>query len=263
MTARYKVGGDAECTETTGMPASSAAGTWLNALRTGTADEPMFVTPYADPDVSALVHSGLDADLDQSYSLGDSEAQQVLGRSFGPDVPGTAIAWPADGAADASVLTSLARDGQVGTTVLSSSEMPALRTPTGRYPPDDAVTSVPTGIGTPMNVLLADSEISTDLGNATAGSSASAQFNVEQDFLAQTAMIVAEAPSSQRSVVIAPPRRWDPSEGEAAALLRLTQASTTPGSGRCRCRACPAWAARRPTLSPAGSRPTARWPLRN
>ena len=35
-------------------------------------------------------------------------------------------------------------------------------------------------------------------------------------------MIVAEAPNNPRSVVIAPPRRWDPSEGEAAALLSLT-----------------------------------------
>jgi hypothetical protein len=225
MTTRYKVGGGAGCTGTTGMPASSAAGTWLNELATGTHDEPMFVTPYADPDVSALVHSGLDSDLNESYSLGDSEAQDVLARSFGPDTPDTSIAWPADGVADASVVTSLAHDGQVRDTVLSSSEMPALPTPASAYPPDDAVTSVPNGIGTTMNVLLADSEISTELGSATADSSASSQFSVEQDFLAQTAMIVAEAPNSPRSVVIAPPRRWDPSEGEAATLLKLTATS--------------------------------------
>jgi hypothetical protein len=223
MTQRYKVGGDARCIGTTGMPASSAAATWLNDLRTGIrAGEQTFVTPYADPDVSALVHAGLDADLVQSYALGDSEAQQVLGPRFGS---GPAIAWPANGVADAGVLTSLASDGQVGTTVLNSSEMPALPTPTNPYPPDDAVTSVPNGIGTTMNVLLADSGISAELGSATAGSSASTQFSVEQDFLAQTAMIAAEAPNSQRSVVIAPPRRWDPSEGEAAALLRLTESA--------------------------------------
>ena len=103
------------------------------------------------------------------HSLGDSEAREVLARPFGPDAPDTSIAWPADGAADASVVTSLAHDGQVATTVLSSSEMPALRTAAGRYPPDDAVTSVPTGIGTTMNVLLADSEITKKLGSATVG----------------------------------------------------------------------------------------------
>jgi Family of unknown function (DUF6049) len=218
MTARYKVGGNAQCVETTGMPASSAARTWLGELQTRTHDERMFVTPYADPDVSALVHSGMDSDLEKSYSLGDSQARQVLSRPFGPAVPDTSIAWPADGAADASVVTSLAHDGQVATTVLNSDEMPALRSP----PADDAVTSVHTGIGTTMSVLLADSGISKELGSATVGSSASSQFSVEQDFLAQTAMIVAEAPYSPRSVVIAPPRRWDPSEREADALLSLT-----------------------------------------
>jgi hypothetical protein len=35
-------------------------------------------------------------------------------------------------------------------------------------------------------------------------------------------MIVAEAPSTQRSLVIAPPSRWDPSLAEASTLLRLT-----------------------------------------
>jgi hypothetical protein len=216
MTDRYgyKVGGDPSCIGTTSMPPSQAATTWLNELRTGTAGEQMFVTPYADPDVSALTHAGLDKDLTTSYALGDSDAHQVLGRSFGPR---TAIAWPAGGAADASVLTSLASN-HLGTTVLNSGEMPALSISA----PDNAVTSVHTGISSTMSVLLADSQISTELGSVTAASPASAQFSVEQDFLAETAMIVAEAPNSQRSVVIAPPRRWDPSEDEAAALLRLT-----------------------------------------
>jgi hypothetical protein len=221
MTQRYKVGGNAQCTDTTVMPADRAASTWLNELRAGTASEQMFVTPYADPDVSAIVHAGLDGDLLNSYALGDFEAQQILDRPFGP---GATIAWPPDGSADASVLTSLARDAGVSTAVLNSNEMPALPSAAGAYPADNAVTSVTTGIGTPMSVLLADSGISAELGDATATSPASTQFGVEQDFLAQTAMIVAEAPNSQRSVVIAPPRRWDPSEGEAAALLSLTSA---------------------------------------
>ena len=219
MKQRYKVGGNSQCIETTSSPASAAAGTWLDELRAVTHGEPMFVTPYADPDVSALVHSGMDGDLAESYSLGNSEAQQVLSRPFGPGAPDTLIAWPADGAADASVVASLAHDGQVATTVLNSDEMPARRTPAGKDPADDAVTTVPTGIGGTMSVLLADSEISKELGSVTVASWASSQFSVEQDFLAQTAMIVAEAPYSPRSVVIAPPRRWDPSEREADALL--------------------------------------------
>ena len=218
---RYKVGGNGICTDTTAMPSSGAASTWLDDLRGGTINQPMFVTPYADPDVSALVHSGLDADLVNSYFLGDNVADEVLHRSFGSGAP---VAWPAGGSADASVLTSLARDGDVKTTVLNSGEMPALGTASTAYPPDDATASVTTGITTTMGVLLADNGITADLGSATAQSPASAQFGVEQDFLAQTAMIAAEAPNTARSVVIAPPQRWDPSEGEAAGLLKLTSA---------------------------------------
>ncbi len=75
-----------------------------------------------------------------------------------------------------------------------------------------------------MSVLLADSDITSILGSASAGSSAGAQFAAEQDFLAQTAMIVAEGPNTTaRSLVVAPPTGWDPSPAEAADLLELTK----------------------------------------
>ena len=221
MTKRYRVGGNALCKGTTAMPKSPAAVAWLSQLRSRTSGDPMFVTPYADPDVAALTYNGLDPALIESYQLGEKEADDVLGSSVGKN--GSRIAWPAEGAADASVLTSLARDGRVGTTVLSSSEMPP-ETTGGAFTPDDAVTRVITGIGTQMTVLLADSQISGLLGAASARSSAAARFAVTQDFLAETAMILAEAPNSQRSVVIAPPRRWDPSLAEAQQLLQLTSA---------------------------------------
>ena len=74
-----------------------------------------------------------------------------------------------------------------------------------------------------MSALLADSDITSILGSASAGSSAGAQFAAEQDFLAQTAMIVAEGPNTPpRSLVVAPPAGWDPSPAEAADLLALT-----------------------------------------
>jgi Family of unknown function (DUF6049) len=213
MTSRYKVGGDPVCTETTAMPASHAAATWLAGVSAAAGTDPMFLTPYADPDVSALSHAGLDDAVAESYSLGNSVAGRVLRKSFGS---GSSIAWPDGGAADSGALTTLAREGHVSTTVLSSTEMKSTSFE------DNAVAHVTTGIGTPMNVLLADSQITGLLGSATAASSAGTQFAVEQDFLAETAQIVAEAPNAQRSVVIAPPSRWDPSETEAATLLSLT-----------------------------------------
>jgi len=220
MSSPYKIGADALCKHTTVMPASQQAGTWLSALRTGSASEPMFVTGYADPDVSALTHAGLGSQIAEAYTLGNNVAGQVLGRSFGS---GAKVAWPDGGYADASVLSTLAKEAGVSTTVVNSSEMPVSPFATS-YVPDDAVAPrVATGTSSAMNVLLADSAISTLLGSATASSSASAQFAVTQDFLAETAMLVAEAPSTQRSLVVAPPSRWDPSEAEAATLLSLTR----------------------------------------
>lgn len=221
MTQRYKVGGNAQCIGTRAMPRSAAAGTWLSALKSRTAGNPMFLTPYADADVSALTHAGLDTDIAQAYALGNEAAGQVLGTSF---EPGSAIAWPAGGFADQGVLTALYRAGHVRTTVLSSAEMPVSASSANPYE-DNAVARVTTGIATQMNVLLADSEIGTLLGSATAASPVSSQFAVTQDFLAETAMIVAEAPYSQRSVVIAPPSRWNPSASEASMLLSLSSAA--------------------------------------
>ena len=48
---------------------------------------------------------------------------------------------------------------------------------------------------------------------------AAGSFATEQRFLAETAMIAAEAPATPRSVVIAPPRQWNPTESLATALL--------------------------------------------
>jgi Family of unknown function (DUF6049) len=212
MTGAYNVGGAGDCSGRTTEPASATAKQWLSLLR-NTAGEPMFLTPYADVDVAALSHNGLDGDLREAYTLGESVASEVLHGSFGTTA---GIAWPPDGLADKSVLNSLA--SEASTVVLDSNEMPLTSTSYA----DDAVASVHTGVGTTMHVLLANHTITSLLGTATTASSPGSKFAVEQDFLADTAMIAAELPSVARSVVIAPPRRWDPSADVAGQLLTET-----------------------------------------
>jgi hypothetical protein len=239
MTQPYKVGGSSACTGAKPMPASAAASGWLATLRKETASQPMFLTPYADADVAALSHAGLDTDIRTAYTVGESVASQLLSRPSGVKAAGTgdggsaSVAWLAGGTADASVLTSLASSAGISTVVLSSNEMPVAAS--SSYQADTAVTSATTGIGTTMNVLLADSQLTSLLGSTTANASAGAQFATEQEFLAQTAMIAAELPNSSRSIVVAPPRRWDPSTAEANALLSLTSKAPwlqpTPLSG--------------------------------
>jgi Family of unknown function (DUF6049) len=223
MTHRYSTGGNAKCTDRSGESPSPAAASWLTKLA-GTAGQPAFLTPYANVDAAALSHAGLDADLTSAYQVGDAVASKILPDTFGSSADGTgsgtalSAAWPAGGTADAGVLTSLARSGGINTVVLNSGEMP-----TSTPPFDNALARTKTSTGASMSVLLADSTITGILGSASAGSSAGAQFAAVQDFLAQTAMIVAEGPNSARALVIAPPTGWDPSPAEASELLSLTR----------------------------------------
>ncbi len=111
--------------------------------------------------------------------------------------------------------------------VLNSSEMPPSSSGSV-FQPDDAVASVRVA-GLPLNVLLSDDTLT---GVLKAGDTSSGilpkdtEFAVRQRFLAETAMIAAEAPNSARTIVVAPPEDWSPSEALASDLLGET--TTTP-----------------------------------
>jgi hypothetical protein len=232
MTRTYRVGGTAACNGGTSYRASPAAAQWLSGVRAISSGQPMFTTPYDDVDVAALSHQGLDGDLTSAYQQSSVAASSLLGTSSGtqaavgspagPSSAARSIAWPADGLADSSVLANLAVNG-IGTVVLSSDEMPG---PSGIFTPDDAVASTPTATGTTMKVLLADSQITSVLGSPTSAHGSS--FAVSQRFLAETAMIAAESPDLARSVVVAPPRDWDPSAALAGQLLSESETANAP-----------------------------------
>jgi hypothetical protein len=223
MTHQYFTGGNDVCSERFEEPASAAAGQWLTQLKTSTAGGSAFLSPYANVDVAALSHSGLGGNIQSAYQLGESVAGEVLPDTFGDKGTGTSggavlkAAWPADGLADAGVLTSLASDGGVNTVVLSSGE---LSPSVGGG--EDALAKTVNSVGNGMSLLVANSRISSLLGTAAAAKTAASQFALTQDFLAQTAMIAAEADTS-RSLVVAPPTDWNPSSGVANTLLSITR----------------------------------------
>jgi Family of unknown function (DUF6049) len=219
MTSAYRVLTGSGCTQTRKLPASKAAADWLQAVA---GQQNVFTTPYADPDVAALTHQGLDADLGTALTEGSKVADRLL------DTHDPAIAWPPDGVADSDVLDNvLARDGSalggsaqggIQTVVLDSSMMRP-NNPDVYYTPD-AVTQVQTGVGKTVEVLLSDHTITSVLAGAS--SSPGSATAVSQRFLAETAMIAAEAPNLPRSIVVAPPRRWNPGSALASQLLRDT-----------------------------------------
>jgi Family of unknown function (DUF6049) len=218
MTRRYQVGGQPSCTGAAPQPASAAAASWLAALRKVTPDQSTVLTPYANVDMAALVHQGLTRNLATAYRTGEAVAGSVLP---GPFEHG--VAWPPGGTADLSLLTNLAAIEHIGTVVLNSSQMPPVNADTV-FRPDDAVASLRVA-GLPMNVLLSDNTLTGVLraGNTSSGTLAkSTEFAVRQRFLAETAMIAAEAPDSRRTIVVAPPGGWSPSEALASDLLGET-----------------------------------------
>ena len=239
MTKPYRAGGTAGCHGVL-QRASQAATGWLTKLKSATAGQPVFVTPYADVDAAALIRHDMNPDLTRAYTQGRSLAGTILDRDFstspqqagtgtagtGATGTGTAtpslngMAWPADGIANYAVLENLAASDGINTVVLDSSTMPP--SPQQTYTPS-AQTSTPDGEGPELNVLLSDDTITQVLGTAnTASDSKATAFSVAQRYLAETAMIAAERPELARSIVVAPPRRWDPPAGLASDLLSET-----------------------------------------
>lgn len=228
MGSPYAVGAGPGCQGGKTMAASPAARTWLATAVQATAGHLVIATPYADVDVAALTQHLRNLDASRAFAEGQSVAGLYLKREFaaGRRLPVgrrlAAVAWPADGIANYPLLENLA-SFQVGTVILNSAVMPPVTAVS--YTPG-GVTSTPDGVGTQMRVLLADDALTRFLGSHDAASaSPAANFRVRQLFLAETAMIVAERPGVRRPIVVAPPRRWKPSDRVASGLLADTVAA--------------------------------------
>ena len=163
MRQAYQVGGTATCSGAVTKRASPAARTWLARLRSVTAQQDYFVTPYADVDVSALTHAGAGHRPEAGPGQGGHRGAPVPGRhpaSRGRRRAAT-IAWPAAGIADFGVLGSLAATG-VSSVILNSSLMPPKTTPL--YTPS-AITSALDGVDAGVHVALADNTLSQVLAD--------------------------------------------------------------------------------------------------
>lgn len=177
--------------------ASGLAVRWLEQLRAATAGAPVIPLAYGDVDVTGLTRAGLEVDVNRAFTLGRATVTEAL--------PGAEVladtAWPEGGYASRAALAALRRTG-AGSVVLDGRAVPPAidlsYTPSGRA-------HVPTREGR-LDGLLAEPGLADLL--ATRGD---APLIDAQRFVAETAMIAAELPSGPgRSVLVMPPRRWDP-----------------------------------------------------
>ncbi|MEV4362326.1 DUF6049 family protein [Nonomuraea sp. NPDC004186] len=199
--------------ETQEKPANPEAASWLTTMRTALADSPVVAVPYADPDVAALAHQGLDTQTGRAIELGRQKAAALLQREVK-----TNINWPPGGVLDADALDLLsvslpAGKERVDTVLLNSTNLPPQ--PPVPFSPDAASTL--DSVNGPVTALVADAELSKLFEPAAPTS----VLLSTQRFVAETAMIAAEAgQTSPRSLVIAPSRRWDPNPTLVNALMK-------------------------------------------
>ncbi len=189
---------------------TEAARDWLG--RVVAADAPAAVLPYGDPDVVAMARAGALTQLRAATELGRRRGEDLLGEHRTPG----GLALPPEGMADAATVRVLRDLGARGV-VLRGGALPPREplsyTPTGRAQLDVA--------GQPLAVLLSDERLGATA--ATVTDRPGAPVLAAQQFLAETAMLTAERPSSARAVLVAPPRRWNPTPEYAATLLTLTR----------------------------------------
>ncbi|MGV9302684.1 DUF6049 family protein [Nonomuraea sp. NPDC003727] len=212
---RPKAGGEIK------RPRDTAAAQWLDELRAALATQNVVATPYADPDVTALAHQGLDEETAKAITISAAKARTLLKR----DVP-TATAWPPAGKIDDDALDLLTVGGV--TTVLLDADN--LTTSARPNPTADAALTVPPAVtpdaattidsvSGPVRALVADPGLSRtlELQKGVPGSSTLQK----QRFVAETAMIAGEqGVSAPRSLVVAPPRRWNPNPTHVTNLLK-------------------------------------------
>ncbi|MEV7802096.1 hypothetical protein AB0O28_04010 [Microbispora sp. NPDC088329] len=225
--------------------ADPAAGQWLNGLRSALTDKTVVATPYADPDVAALVHHGLDKQAAASVQRGAALASELLGR----EIRGT-TAWPAGGKIDRDAVDELAMSG-VKSVLLSGDALPPRAagqdtaqdaTQSGQPVPlpaqatPDGAARLDTVAEAPLTALLTDPTLSKVLGGNV--SAPGAAMLARQRFLAETAMIAFEQQAQQtgqtgqtgqgetataaaRTVIAAPDSHlWTPDPAFVSSLLQ-------------------------------------------
>jgi hypothetical protein len=206
MSRGYKVGTGRGTTAGTGTDEARA---WLQALQSATGKAETLALPYADPDIVAATRAGMSAEVQVAINSGTTLLSGLLSTTPLP------YAWPPSGLADQRSIDTLFAAG-VSTVVLDGSALPPVQPPV--YTPG-AHTTV-RGRDSNLDALLTDTGLSTVVGIG-AREPAKAPLALQR-FLAETLMIQAEKPTDQRTLVVAPDRRWAPTAGYASQLLADT-----------------------------------------
>ena len=179
---------------------------FLLALRNAVRDQEVIALPFADPDVASLAHRGADVRGALGHFASASAMAADTVQSVLDVTPSTDYAWPVEGALDPEIVSVATSAG--ASHVLARSD--SLRPGDIPYTPN-AVRSIGGGI----SAIVADARLSTlfEGDMSRTGRAALAR----QELLAHTLAITQEAPTKQRSIVLAPQRMLTTTQAGAMA----------------------------------------------
>jgi hypothetical protein len=207
----YQVAGGPGAAGTSDGSGELTAASWLAGLRADVSapNAALVGLPYGDTDLVAVERAGLTREIAIARSTGQSTLSAELAP---PTLPN--VVWPVGGTLDEPTLDDLAGD-LVDTVVLTDTMLP----PRDPNAVTGARTNLQTDSGT-VRAVLTDSTISSMLTTPAAATAASGGVRAaEQRFLAETMLVTEQRPGAGSSIVVAPPRTWDPAGGFAATLL--------------------------------------------
>ncbi|MDA2806175.1 DUF6049 family protein [Nocardiopsis suaedae] len=205
------VPGEGETLPVRTVEADPGARVWLDRTAAALQDAPLVATPYADPDVPALLEAGLEDDLNAAVRLGGDTLQRTLGREADP-----AYALPPGGLVDTATLDYYADQG-AETFLLSETALPPQ--PWVEHTPS-AAAPLEAGGGEATGIVV-DPGLTEALGRPSRahGEAALAQ----QRFIAETAMIGGEHTGEDRTLVAMPPTTWNPGTEFASGVLEASE----------------------------------------
>lgn len=210
MTDGYQVAGPDGTVIAGGSP--QPAVDWLTKARAGLKVASVGASEYAFPDVTALTRAKMTQEVVQATTSSTEAVSALLERPVT-----TGLGWPAGTRTDSKTLTVLQKSG-VRTVVLDRAALQPAAGDNGEI--SSAVIRTESG---PLAAVLTDRALSSSLGNSA--SSAAEAVLARQRFMAETGVMTATSPTSNRIVAVGPDPRWDPNTAVTSELLAALRTS--------------------------------------
>jgi len=193
------------------------AASFLERLRAVAASHPVVMLPYGDPDVVALVRAGMAADVATAAQHGREVAEQVWGDLDSvTSESATTTAFPIDGAADGTTLSTLISGG-ARTGLLSQAAVQVPTAADGRPVTSAIIAPDEGGAGLPSVVAQTDV-----LGGLDKLIDDDRQTGWASKVNSLTALLAQQrADGTTAPAVFAPTRRWSPNSAALTGLINL------------------------------------------